>query len=736
MQKKQLFKRIGALVLIPCILSGCGTKKVEKPELIESVAEAETYRIVERGSVGDETIWYGFVVPNDYHNEWNIPVKVEEINVEIGDYVHEGDVLAVIDDDEIKYNREMVQNLIDKENELENFRANIYNLEHQELELKISDCDQSGDTQGADAARNELVNLEENRRYDIMMHEFRISEYNKQMSKVNKIANTNSLTASHEGYVTYIKDLSETDVVGAYENVVTVSDYNDRHLEVSGYTVDKFKKNEKMINKIYTVVSGKKYELTESEYSPRELVEMEQKEVYEDLNVKSADNTQDIIQELELGTAIPVYFETEMKEDVIRVSNDSIFEDGQGSYVYVKTQHGKETRYIKTGEESRYYTEVTEGLKEGEAVFYQLSEENIIPTDYELTEVDYESYTSDKEAGGFTFETYKTKNYYAKSDGVVSEISIYNGEEISKGSCVLEVDTVEGGAVLADIQNNMNALTVQHQEILKGYDEEITANNELIAGLCATQNKTTETESQAESEAEINTQAVDISSSQILQLQLRNQCIGLKKEMENVNYSYDYSAMQREYQNIAKDNDGSGTLRLKSEEDGVLVNVKVVDGQKVKEGEKLFATGVPIEPVVVFSSQENLHLNQKVIIAQNGDELSGTIVGVKENNKYIVKMDDPDITELSSSAKLKYSSMDLDKIIILPEEGVFSDVKKSITTADSDSVTYYVWKDIDGVLTKQYVSAIKVGSSSEVYYCITKGLTKGDKVAVLNKEEE
>lgn len=53
-------------------------------------------------------------------------------------------------------------------------------------------------------------------------------------------------------------------------------------------------------------------------------------------------------------------------EDVLYVGNDSIYEDDQGSFVYVKNGEQREQRYIETGVSDTVNTEVISGLSEGE----------------------------------------------------------------------------------------------------------------------------------------------------------------------------------------------------------------------------------------------------------------------------------------------------------------------------------------------------------------------------------
>lgn len=49
--------------------------------------------------------------------------------------------------------------------------------------------------------------------------------------------------------------------------------------------------------------------------------------------------------------------------------NESIDTDTAGKYVYVDTAEGKSKRYVTTGLTDGAYTEIKEGLEEGEKVY-------------------------------------------------------------------------------------------------------------------------------------------------------------------------------------------------------------------------------------------------------------------------------------------------------------------------------------------------------------------------------
>lgn len=114
------------------------------------------------------------------------------------------------------------------------------------------------------------------------------------------------------------------------------------------------------------------------------------------------------------------------------MGKDSIYKDGDTRYVYVKNDEGgREKRIITTGESDENYTQVTEGLKEGELVYYNSTDQ--VPTKYS-------KYTVTR--SDFDIANYGVR--YSRSDaGTITETCDYEGQIVSVN--VKQDDTVERG---------------------------------------------------------------------------------------------------------------------------------------------------------------------------------------------------------------------------------------------------------------------------------------------------
>ena len=81
-----------------------------------------------------------------------------------------------------------------------------------------------------------------------------------------------------------------------------------------------------------------------------------------------------------------MYFSTSTAANVLVVGNDSLYEEGDKYFVYVKTDSSdKEKREIKIGAQDDNYTEVKSGLSEGDLFYYY--SDSTIPSYYTRYEI-------------------------------------------------------------------------------------------------------------------------------------------------------------------------------------------------------------------------------------------------------------------------------------------------------------------------------------------------------------
>lgn len=742
------------------------------PKLEEPVALNEAYRPVEYAAIGSVQVLMATAVPRDYCNYYSANVNISQIYVEPGDTVNAGDVLAVCDVDEAKKQLQECKAALAHENETyeisaqisdtqikmwENQAAQQDNNEHNKMDTAdgaMADAyeintDTTIDERAADMGefsteqtdKNEstdedyntqIATEQENQRYDKQLHEYRVQKINEQIALYQQLVDDGTLKAAHSGLVTYTKKLTEGRSAAAYENIVIVSDTDDLVLDIKDTVINEYKYSD--YDKKYVIVDGEKYDVTESQYTSEVLVLSKINNRYPDVCVESREKPS-----LTAGQMYPVYFEKTKANQVLVVGKDSIYKDGDTRYVYVKNDEGgREKRIITTGESDENYTQVTEGLKEGELVYYNSTDQ--VPTKYS-------KYTVTR--SDFDIANYGVQ--YSRSDaGTITETCDYEGQIVSvnvkqddtveKGMLLYVVDTGEGKAAITEAKN---AIDLENES----YAQKIADYNKQIKDLSEENNRQDEKPDTAYDEQ---------------QLKLNLQLLDLQKKLAGSDHTYQLSRLQSEYDSISAGNDGKGNISVYAKNDGKVSKVSVKAGDNVEEGADILQiTGNSTDVLLVQVKDSNSYKVYKDNIADVGErvslELDGTTIygscigfagyGREAQKGYInqddkgvhitgntdsgygnaafyIKLDNGIPDDLTRASAVKFSYVSFKKVVVVPT----SIIHKQVNPMDKDDISYYVWKiDGDSVVKQPVIlSDYTSGSNTLVLY----GIDEGDEICL------
>ena len=762
-------KKLAVLgICVSFLAGGCG-KMTESsiPELEEPVALNEAYRPVEDGTIGSMQVLMATAVPRDYCNYYSANVNISQIYVEPGDTVNAGDVLAVCDVDEAKKQLQECKDALAHENETYEISAQISetqiklwesqaaqqdNNEHNKIDTADAyeiNTDTNIDEQAADTDKfsteqteknestgedynKQIATEQENERYDKQLHEYRVQKINEQIALYQQLVDDGTLKAAHSGLVTYTKKLTEGRSAAAYENIVIVSDTDDLVLDIKDTAINEYKYSD--YDKKYVIVDGEKYDVTESQYTSEVLVLSKINNRYPDVCVESREKPS-----LTAGQMYPVYFEKTKANQVLVVGKDSIYKDGDTRYVYVKNNEGgREKRIITTGESDENYTQVTEGLKEGELVYYNSTDQ--VPTKYS-------KYTVTR--SDFDIANYGVQ--YSRSDaGTITETCDYEGQIVSvnvkqddtveKGMLLYVVDTGEGKAAITEAKNAIDSEN-------EFYAQKIADYNKQIKDLSEENNRQDEKPDTAYDEQ---------------QLKLNLQLLDLQKKLAGADHTYQLSRLQSEYDSISAGNDGKGNISVYAKNDGKVSKVSVKAGDNVEEGSDILQiTGNSTDVLLVQVKESNSYKVYKDNIADVGErvslELDGTTIygncigfagyGREAQKGYInqddkgvhitgntdsgygnaafyIKLDNGIPDDLTRASAVKFSYVSFKKVVVVPT----SIIHKQVNPMDKDDISYYVWKiDGDSVVKQQVIlSDYTSGSNTLVLY----GIDEGDEICL------
>ena len=764
-------KKLAVLgICVSFLAGGCG-KMTESsiPKLEEPVALNEAYRPVEYAAIGSVQVLMATAVPRDYCNYYSANVNISQIYVEPGDTVNAGDVLAVCDVDEAKKQLQECQAALAHENETYEISAQISDTqirlwESQAAGQDNNEPDQSDgtadDTHEADADTNideyaavtgefsteqteknestdedyntQIATEQENQRYDKQLHEYRVQKINEQMASYQQIVDDGTLKAAHSGLVTYTKKLTEGRSAAAYENIVIVSDTDDLVLDIKDTAINEYKYSD--YDKKYVIVDGEKYDVTESQYTSEVLVLSKINNRYPDVCVESREKPS-----LTAGQMYPVYFEKTKANQALVVGKDSIYKDGDTRYIYVKNDEGgREKRIITTGESDENYTQVTEGLKEGELVYYNSTDQ--VPTKYS-------KYTVTR--SDFDIANYGVQ--YSRSDaGTITETCDYEGQIVSvnvkqddtveKGRLLYVVDTGEGKAAITEAKNAIDSENESYAQKIADYDKQ-------IKDLSEENNRQDEKPDTAYDEQ---------------QLKLNLQLLDLQKKLAGADHTYQLSRLQSAYDSISAGNDGKGNISVYAKNDGKVSKVSVKAGDNVEEGSDILQiTGNSTDVLLVQVKDSNSYkvctdniadVGERVSLELDGTTIYGSCIGfagygreaqkgyINQDDKgvhitgntdsgygnaaFYIKLDNGIPDDLTGASAVKFSYVSFKKVVVVPT----SIIHKQVNPMDKDDISYYVWKiDGDSVVKQPVIlSDYTSGSNTLVLY----GIDEGDEICL------
>lgn len=773
-------KKLAVLgICVSFVAGGCG-KMTESsiPKLEEPVALNEAYRPVEYGTIGSLQVLMATAVSRDYCNYYSANVNISQIYVEPGDTVNAGDVLAVCDVDEAKKQLQECKAALAHENETyeisaqisdtqikmwENQAAQQDNNEHNKMDTAdgaMADAyeintDTSIDERAADMGefsteqtdKNEstdedynkqIATEQENQRYDKQLHEYRVQKINEQMASYQQLVDDGTLKAAHSGLVTYTKKLTEGRSAAAYENIVIVSDTDDLVLDIKDTAINEYKYSD--YDKKYVIVDGEKYDVTESQYTSEVLVLSKINNRYPDVCVESREKPS-----LTAGQMYPVYFEKTKANQALVVGKDSIYKDGDTRYVYVKNDEGgREKRIITTGESDENYTQVTEGLKEGELVYYNSTDQ--VPTKYS-------KYTVTR--SDFDIANYGVR--YSRSDaGTITETCDYEGQIVSvnvkqddtveKGMLLYVVDTGEGKAAITEAKNEIDSENESYAHKIADYDKQVKDLSE--GGSSAEENNKQDEKPDTAYEEQ--------------QLKLNLQLLDLQKKLAGADHTYQLSRLQSAYDSISAGNDGKGNISVYAKNDGKVSKVSVKAGDNVEEGSDILQiTGNSTDVLQVLVKDSNNYkvytdniadVGERVSLELDGTTIYGNCIGfagygrqaqkgyINQDDKgvhitgntdsgygnaaFYIKLDNGIPDDLTRASAVKFSYVSFKKVVVVPT----SIIHKQVNPMDKDDISYYVWKiDGDSVVKQPVIlSDYTSGSNTLVLY----GIDEGDEICL------
>lgn len=721
-KSQSLFLVVLTGLLFAMLIGGCGSKQKETiPELEEPAASNASYRQVTYGNIGTTNVLLGTAVPKEYGQAYEANVTVTKILVEPGDTVEKGDVLAYADVDEASASRKAKQQELSHENTVYELNQKINQLQQDKLanqqkqqdtaENNIQDAAgnniQEEDNMQESATENntqeteaeditsQIAVLQENSRYDTKLHEYRVQKLNEEIAALDALIADGTLKANHSGEVVYTKSLTVSRNAGTGENVVVVADTEDLAIELKDVTVQNYKYKD--VPEKYMLQSGERVPVTEREYSTDELVLAKINNNYPNVLIEKPEGV-----ELKAGELYPIYFEEKRAEHVLLVGNNSLYQEDGETYVYVKAgDDTREKRKVTAGAADDHNTQITDGLEEGEAVYYETMER--MPSDYTEYMVERSDFQVENHGLKYGRVDKNARVYLTEKEGVLVEIAVEKDAEVKKGDLLYIIDTGEGKAAITEAANAIETENTSYQKQQADYDAQLI-------------------------ELQNATDSVSDYDRQIITLQ---------KEVAEADHSYTLQQLQAAYDTLSRGNDGTGKLSVYADADGQVSKITAWEGDTVEAGEEilkmkgeasdlLLVQMVSSKSVTVYTD-DIAEAGEPVSITSGDTTYTGTCVGfaagsnnldegclyIDENGAhytfqttsgydtpaFYVRMNDEIVDDMGNGESVDFPYISMEDVIVLPA-GMIYEEKDAM---HPDKVSYFVWKIEGDHLVKQYV---------------------------------
>ena len=333
------------LFIIASILTGCGLfpeeQVQETPELIEPPEPDIVTEVVERGSIREEISSLARVAAAEEQELYfTRDGRVGEISVSYNDMVTEGDMLARLDVDDLEFDYQLAQLDLRREELLLEQKENLVGIEISEYDWEI-----------------EKINYEKTKM---------------QVERMQKDLEESTIYAPFEGRITSIS-ISETDMVEEYTNVITIADPTELelHMQVSA-------------NEQQRIVPGLDAEVRLDTGSWVEAEVTEVPSLTAEIAPGTPDrririrlkNPEELAAEyevaedelLEYDSLLQASIILQERQDTLLLSQGSVREYGDRSYVRVIEDDVRREIDVETGLEAGNKIEIIDGLEEGDEV--------------------------------------------------------------------------------------------------------------------------------------------------------------------------------------------------------------------------------------------------------------------------------------------------------------------------------------------------------------------------------
>lgn len=353
--------KIGLYLTCLILFTGCN-KKGEEILLNESIkSQYDTYQ-VRSGDMIKVSSYPGVVAPAFVTYSLEEKVVVEEIRVSHGDYVNEGDVLALLSysssSAETKDNHQLSLLEIERNKDSTSSKLELLKEKLEEINSLVDIVSNNEIKQLEQEIKlQELILIElEQKAEHLKEWETHIRTVDKKelypLGRLEIISNTN-------GMICYRIPYAQNEVIEPDTPLIIVTDEKELFIETSYISEDDFNRADKKYGKM----QDKVIPLQLTPYSEAELSLLYSNQISPKGRFKVSE-----LQDISSGDLAVVFLEEIIARNVIWVPPNGVFYDEHGAYVHIYQNKDTVAREVLLGRSTDTQVEVIAGLEEGEII--------------------------------------------------------------------------------------------------------------------------------------------------------------------------------------------------------------------------------------------------------------------------------------------------------------------------------------------------------------------------------
>ena len=686
-------KRIISLILTACLMltiTGCGTKA---PELAKNGIVKNIFYTVKKGNISSVKVNEGSVIPSLYHAYFETFGEVDEIYHRLGDEVKSGDVIYSMNS-EIKEENDKLEEKLEHFSEISSY----YVKEHENQIIRMRERLNTLTGYDREMYETEISETELNNKLfdDNRIHEEK--ELRNSLEEKRAREAKSVVKAPADGIIVYMA-AHENGKVTEGNLAVVIADKSKKYFcieyrEESGFDD---------IEKSRLLIGGKTIEEPEPLFYTEEELQNA-----EDYDLKLFTRYDFSGKDIPVGTYGCLIEEKDIRENVLYVPNECIFEDEESgkSFVYLKSpEKEKNMAFVETGTVCDYFTEISSGLNEGDQVYISDEEFNT-SVRYDETTVKKSSFSQDKTYSDISKYFYDSVDFFTGVPGKIEEVYLDSTSDV-----YVKADTKIISVMPSVSEKDYEKARIDYETAKLDYEKQVKSYNERIE----------------QKEKDIQNSADRITTA-LLSYELEE----LKEEL--VNYEKDNSEnveeLKKKQDNYEIWKNGEPVI-VYAGSDGIFNATNTfVSGASYKPQESIATISVPgkyyikikdVRTDVVTNIRYGTTLNlgsetNDGPVSISADAFScadvfryysDTVYAVPENENGTM------ITDNKTTAQ--YESINIDNVLVVEQGFIFKD----------DSEVNYVMLRLDdeGNVARRNVTVVKTGNNMA---WIASGLSEGD----------